>query len=99
MKLVFEYKWSDGYTMSGTNTFPVEYSSIEDLQYLILEECKKHKDEQIKVYGKKAGNDYYRNGYIYILGEEFNVGHLEDSIYNIYTAETWFDKFALNDKI
>lgn len=93
MKLVFEHYWVCEYVSSGTHTIPFEYSSKEDFQFYVLDLIEKDKAIMINEYGKKEGEKYYRNRYITIFGEEFNVGDLEDSIMGgVYTLEEWFDK-------
>lgn len=88
-KLIFEYYWGDGYTCSGTETIPFEWSSVEDFQLMVLGEIEEYR----KLYFTKYNTDkYYRNGSILIIGRDFNVGNLEDSIENyVYELNDWFE--------
>lgn len=92
MKLIFEYHWFVEFEASGTATIPLEYSSIEDFQYMVLERIKEYKEECIEKYGKIDGSKYYLNGYITILNEEFNVANLEESINYVYELNDWFER-------
>jgi hypothetical protein len=93
MKIVFEYNWNVEHEASGTETIPFEYSSIEDFQFMVLEKIKEHKEKCIKEYGNIDGSQWYRNGNIKILNQEFNVGSLEDSIeFCVYELDDWFEK-------
>lgn len=86
MKLVFEIHWCVEYVASGIHTIPLEYSSIEDFQYMVLEKIKEYKEQC-------ENEEWYRNGYIEILGHEYNIGDLEDSIeYNVYELNDWFER-------
>ena len=92
MKLVYEHNWCVEYVADGTDTIPIEYSSKEDFQYMVLELIDNHKKSCIEKYGKKDGNNWYRNGSIELFNRGFNVGDLEDSIDTVYELDEWFEK-------
>lgn len=93
MKLVFQYEVGDGCTYSCTVTLPFEYSSVVDFQYMVLEKVAKQKEKSISHYGKKDGAEWYRNGYIDVLGCDINTGDAEEYIENgVLTLDEWFDK-------
>ena len=88
MKLVLEIHWCVEYEASGIHTIPFEYSSIEDFQYMVLEKIKEYKEQQ-----EEKNKGWYRNGYLTILGEDYNIGDLEDSIeHYVYELNDWFER-------
>jgi hypothetical protein len=92
MKLVFEYYYTDGCTFECTSTIPLEYSSKDDFILMVLDKIDSYRNECIEQYGKKDGKEWYRNGSISILRQEYNVGNLEDCIeHRVYELEEWFE--------
>ncbi len=94
MKLVFEFTTGDGCTFETTITIPFEYITKEDFILSILYKIDERKKECIAEYGKKNGEEWYRNGEIVVFKDyAINVGDLEDNIeHRVYQLEEWFEK-------
>lgn len=97
MRLIFEYSSGDGYTYECKNTVPFEYESVSAFQYMVLDKIERYKRVYFEMNGAKDGELYYRNAHINILGNDVNIGTLEECIYTgVHTLDEWFDKNTIN---